>query len=376
MSRRHLWALCSALFALSACDQGPPERPSRQAPQPLPRPGHEASVEQLLGIDASALADPGPPPDPAPPAGNLRQEMQDFTTLEHCVQARAAFDPVVGDAIDALGYDTLQRDACRVLEAIKNKNPQACTPILASSLRDHCLSSVAIAQGDSSLCPTIATGHEPFCVALAQRDERLCSLVGSSKRTACRAVLQHDPSVCRGISRCERAVNRWHDLIPEVSAKPDLGTRVVITATELVDAGAPEPIERNLSAVVLPATVRRSLQGTRLQLGDQDPSAWPPASLAQSPVLSLTIQGDDKTFKQGSHTLQAESIELVALLPKIGKLESASVSEPATLEVDVLRTDIGAPVRFTLHAVAADQQRRFQVQLRVNTFVRDVVTTR
>jgi hypothetical protein len=51
---------------------------------------------------------------------------------------------VLADAVDALGYDTLVRDACRTLQARKAKDGDLCQPIIASSLRLRCGSQLAV----------------------------------------------------------------------------------------------------------------------------------------------------------------------------------------------------------------------------------------
>src|SRR5262249_57692027 len=97
--------------------EAPPEGPAR--------------VAEKLAIDAAVTE----PIDPPPQAGDLRGELDAFTTIDACVNQHAALDPLVGDAIRAIGYDTLLRDACRMLDAAKRDDPKPCDAIDPSPLR-------------------------------------------------------------------------------------------------------------------------------------------------------------------------------------------------------------------------------------------------
>src|SRR5262249_3239300 len=135
------------VFLSLAIPSGCEERSSRrEAVRPLviASRGNDASVEPLdpavrheleqieaeAGIELAAHS--------SPPSGDLRSDIESFTTLDACVRARATVDPLLGDAIEALGYDTLTRDACRILQALKAKNTEACRPIASSALRNRC----------------------------------------------------------------------------------------------------------------------------------------------------------------------------------------------------------------------------------------------
>jgi hypothetical protein len=103
-------------------------------------------VERLLHVDAGDLE---PALDPPAPPGDLKTELDEFTTVDACVQQRARLDPLVGDALDAIGYDTFLRDACRMLDAAKAQDDRRCEAIDASILRERCKATVAEIIGDA-----------------------------------------------------------------------------------------------------------------------------------------------------------------------------------------------------------------------------------
>ena len=129
---------------------------------------------------------------------------------------------MIGDAIDALGYDTLIGDACRVLEALKAKDARRCRPIAASSLRARCETNVAVLVGDPRLCPLTALGkgdaRDPLCLARASRDERLCAAMISSERASCKAMVNGRADECHGDESCVRQVERWKWVLEKARA--------------------------------------------------------------------------------------------------------------------------------------------------------------
>ncbi len=353
------------------CSWGPSSQPPTEPPKPPRRPVNlDAGVAALLGIDADV-----PPTDPPAPPGDLKAEVDAFTTLEACVGSRAPLDSVVGDAIDAIGYDSLLHDACRVLQAVKARNPAACDPIVSSSLRAHCVASVAIVAADEGMCPMELEGHDPLCVALARRDSRLCTTVSREDRATCRAVLAHDTKLCEGDRRCARLVSRWGGLVSDAAQGPELGTRVVMTLAGAADAGAGgKPMTFDLSKDTGPATVRQGPTGTKILIGETATAAWPPAMIAPEARMSVVLSADGSTIKQGKHAVERDAVSFVLLVPKVATLSSESMDGAATLDVDLVGLKIGAPVRFTLTAKMPEEIGGYRVRIEVNTFVRDVVT--
>src|SRR5579859_5282351 len=166
--------------AMAACDRAAPS-PEPEPPHPRPAPRMEGELEQMKLEAGIETAD-----DPAPPSGDLKGDIESFTTLDACVRARTAMDPLLGDAIEALGYDALPRDACRILQAMKARNAEACRPIVASGLRARCESYVAIEVGKPNLCPVNGSGkfaaRDAVCLARASRDERMCAAASAGER--------------------------------------------------------------------------------------------------------------------------------------------------------------------------------------------------
>src|SRR5580658_9409690 len=126
---------------LAGCDNSAPSRRSQLEPQPATRPVSGADASDLSGVDPPALT------------GDLASEVEGFTTVDACVDRHARVDPLVGDALEAIGYDTLFRDACRILEAAKAKDSKRCLAIETSPLRERCLATVAELAGEPDACP-------------------------------------------------------------------------------------------------------------------------------------------------------------------------------------------------------------------------------
>lgn len=369
------WLLLTTLTAVFVgCDDRPSQDPPDEPPKPpiRPRATGDASLAELLGLDAGDIV-PNVPADPAAPPGDLKSEADAFTTLEACVESRAAFDPVVGDAVDALGYTTLKRDACRVLEAVKTKSPQPCEAILSSSLKQHCASTVAVTLGDPMLCPLVGPNHDALCTAFARRDDRLCDTTEREDRMVCRAVLSRDPKVCGDDDRCRRRVQRWKSLLPERVDRPELGSKAHAEVAERIEGGT-LPTERiELLRTVNGATMRLGPAGSHLVIGEGDPKTWPPPAIVSTPRFHLRMLTSKEVIRQGRHTIPAEAVEIELLVPRRIKLSSETLEGPVLLDVDLLGTNLSDPVRFTLEADMGPSHRKFRVKLVINTFVRDVV---
>lgn len=208
-------------FGALSCDEN-----GHRAPPPLPSaepaPAPTRDLAKLLGVDAGELETRINPPAPA---GDLAGDIEHFTTLDACVEERAGIDPLVGDALEAIGYDTFLRDTCRVLDAAKAGDPTRCSGIEASSLEAQCRAVVAQVKGDPDLCPWHAPsrpsrGREPKCVALAARNPLLCGAASNPlDRATCEAALGRDPRRCASLgaaaeqARCRRDTQRWASLL-------------------------------------------------------------------------------------------------------------------------------------------------------------------
>src|SRR5215472_5511045 len=232
------------LFALCVCNRGP----ARQQPEPAP----PSSVAEALGVDAGAFI---PPVDPSPPAGDLAAELAHFSTLDACVKEHAGLDPLVGDALRSVGYETFVRDACRLLESTKAKSVAKCAPIDASSLRERCEAYVAMATASPDACPRVSpeepsAGREATCVAVAARDARLCAAEEHARRASCEALVLGEERRCAEApegarDECRRAVARWKGVLGPPRSPGELPTpRGTLTVS--APAGAP-PLARRES---------------------------------------------------------------------------------------------------------------------------------
>jgi hypothetical protein len=229
------YAAPSIAIVVASCgrDKAPlPPAPSAAETTPVATPLATplATIERALHVDAGELE---PTVDPPAQAGDLKAELDQFTTLDACVQ-HARVDPLVADALEGFGYDTFLRDACRVLDAARTHDGKRCDPIDASTLRAHCHAIVAEIAGDADACPwKIAAeprrGRDPACVAIAARDPRLCAAAeGTTERATCDAIASHDAASCNRLAarvlqgRCRRDAERWHAATPapDSRAKP------------------------------------------------------------------------------------------------------------------------------------------------------------
>lgn len=248
--RLHLSLCCGfALFSLLACEQKKP-------PPPPPEPATPGAMEEAFGLEAGTL-DPSAT-DPLPPAGDFKAEVDAFKTVNACVAEHAKLDPLLGDALRAIGYDTILRDSCRVLEAAKEKSREKCSPIASGALRSRCEAIVAYITGNDEACPLVAPGspsqgRDPTCLAIALRDPRLCNALGLLNRIQCDALVTKDENKCRAIlepdrSACIREVSRMKSIalapLTNLPALPKASAKIQLDPLE----GTKEPPEKDFDA--------------------------------------------------------------------------------------------------------------------------------
>jgi hypothetical protein len=354
-------------------------------------------------LDGGDLSENG---DPPPLAGNLAAEIEAFTTVDACVMRRAQLDPLIGDALDAIGYDTLLRDACRMLDAAKARDAKRCAAIDASSLRERCQSAVAEIGGAADGCPwrvdsKRAMGRDPACVALAARDERLCAGIRQPLgRVTCGAIAGHAPARCGALARpgerarCEREVARWESVIPPPSGdhRQGLASTGKLTVT-LGDAGA--PVVTDLQAEVNEGVVLVvGRMGTRLTLGPSSDfgvgrfPASPTAETALTLELLLPATGtklarfaSDAGRAGGggappNHETGTEPQVESFVLRLPGRSELRAPPTPAKLGLTVAKLEplrAGA-LELSFDGDLANAEGAVHVHAEVVTFVRDVVT--
>lgn len=361
--------------ALAACDREEPPRPERGV-QPAP----VSSVAKALGIDAGEVE---PAVDPPAAAGDLQAEIQGFTTLDACVEQRAHIDPLLGDALEAIGYDTFVRDACRVLDAAKAKDARRCDAIDASSLRRQCAGTVAAVVGNADACPwSIPSrpedGRDAWCLAVAARDPRLCAAEETStSRATCEATVRHDPAPCGRLpvkadqARCRRDVERWHAVTPAPDA-----SQAALPAPEgtlHVEGGDAGPVaDASLAASLARGVVlREQLDGVRLELGSV--SLPGPDFIAASPHTLATFAAELFVSTDGKRV----SIDRVELsMPGHSPLATPLARSTLVAKIDKLERARGGAVSLSLEGDLGDSTGTFHVRVQASTFVRDVVSAR
>lgn len=359
-------ALLFTVF-VSGCEDKPNEIPTVPPPP-------AASVANPLGGAASAFAT-----DPPAPAGDLKTELDRFVNLDTCVTERAKLDPLVGDALGAIGYDTFLRDACRMLEAAKDKKRESCERIDSSPLRRKCETWVAILAQAPDQCPLqyealVSRGRSSACVAVAGRDPRLCAgEARSAPRATCDAMVTRDPARCASLlpnqkASCEREVTRWKSLLsPPLEGLDKLAVPSAKLRLNGGDAGAGVDVDltTDVSNGVVVVTAR---ERARLEVGSLVESEL--AHLAAAPTraarMSLALLNDLKPALQ--------KVELI--LPN----EAPYVSPPAQCDCKVtnvkLPTTRGGEVTFSVEGKLTSGTRVQPFSLDVKTFVRDVVADR
>jgi hypothetical protein len=356
------------------CDKR--ERPPFQdRPRGAADPVSPERIARILGKDAAALV---PAVDPPPNAGDLKGDLERFTTLDACVQERAAVDPVLGDALLAIGYDTFVRDACRLLDATKAKDARRCAPIEASSLRMRCEAFVAMAAGTPDACPPDIAGdrtrgRDATCVAIAARDVRLCAGETTAKRGACEALASGDEKKCGEADRrtCARSASRWKTMLAGASASPALpepkGTLSIHGAGGTAD---PPQAETDLSidvdrGIVLTRDLGqvRWRVGSLLELGTVPHSVMPGARPRIGFELSMARDAPGEA--------KVERLELE--VP--GSLAIVFPNVRASLKVHVTQLERrrGGAVHFVVEGTIGTAPRSYAVNVDVTTFVRDTV---
>jgi hypothetical protein len=355
-----------AIVLLFLVGVGCDDSAARRRPPPPPEPASPSAMARALGLDAEALADP-----PAP-AGDLAREVADFTTLEACVEAHAKTDPLVGDALQAIGYDTFLRDACRVLQAMKNKKKDACGAIDAQGLRARCEASVAMQNGAPDDCPSEIPdaperGRDARCVAAASRDTRLCG--GAFARKACEALVLRDEKKCGPDAACAREVVRWKNVLP---------------APE--NAGAPYSTHATIEA--------RGAEGTS---DPPNPATDVAQDFARGVVVNVDFAGMHAALgarRELGATAFAPTptsrarLALDVLVPseKPAEIEHAEVTVPGSatfvlpgarfdgkVSVAKLEPKRGGEMTVTLEGTLGAAPRAYKIKAEITTFVRDVV---
>ena len=376
-----LVALATAAAWAIACDDkklGPMPAATSSAP------ASPASVVAMLGLDAGAFSETTDPP--APP-GDLKGELDRFVNVETCVRERANVDPLVGDALRAIGYDTFLRDACRLLEAAKDKKRETCEKIDSSALRLRCQSWVAMVAQTPESCPLqfegVATrGRNVTCLAIAGKDPRLCAgEPRTTVRATCDAMANRDDTKCdlllaSDVPSCKREVARWRSLLaPPLSGLPKLpGARGKLVVKG--DSGTPDPPTTDAdlaSEFARGGVVVTSRERSRVELGMIGESET--SHIAPSPNrrarLGLAVLLDPGPTPKDPGKPLLERLELE--IP--GETTIVYPGAHCDCRITTARFDRerGGEIALSLTGTVGAGTRSYKIEVELATFVRDVV---
>lgn len=375
MTRAARAAALAGLTALAACEDKPKPPPSA--------PPSAASVAESLGVDAAAFDTSDPPA----PAGDLKEELDRFVNVRACVEEKKNLDPLVADALRGIGYDTFLRDACRLLEATKDKKRETCDQIDASALRARCKVWVATAAQTPDACPLLfegapARGRAPSCVAVAGKDPRLCaSEPRPSQRATCEAMARRDASRCDALptgerAACARELLRWSNLLaPPLEGLPPLpaarGKLTVRGAPGTPDPTAPETdLGPELARGAVVVTARERARVELGSLGESEAARIAGALVKRPRVgLAVVIEPPGPGAKEPRAVLERLELELPGE-PPIVVPPSKCDCRFTTARVGTTR---GGEIALALTGTVTGAARTYQVSLDLGTFVRDVV---
>ncbi len=312
--------------------------------------------------------------DPPALAGDLRSDVETFGSLDSCVAQHAAMDPVVGDAVRAIGYDTLLRDACRTLQAMKLKDRSPCEAIASSGLQHRCESMLAMSMQDADKCPWAAaadkrTGRDATCLAVTTHDPRICAAELSTLQPTCEAFTTGDATRCAagdGDQRtCERDLERVKTLLVqrERDAHDATKPRAHLEIHGRDDAGADDV---DLSSLVAGGAIVSSLPagGVGIDLARDTEALLRLPSRTEKAHLSATI-----AVELGGAKLT--KLEIVA--PKLAQISCPSPHCDLKVTLDKMDTTRGAPITASFEGKVETPGATYQLHLVVSTFVRDIV---
>jgi hypothetical protein len=344
------------------------------------------TVAKVLEVDASEFE---ARVDPVAPPGDLRAEMEAFTTVDACVQQRGRMDPMLGDALEAIGYDTFFADACRVIDAAKAGDPKRCLGIATSALRMHCRATVAELRANPKLCPWTqpdrpAAGRDPACVAIAARSAPLCVVEHDPvERAVCVGLLEHagrGAANCQKLfsraerDQCARTVARWRSALAPGDAQVDAGAALAPAGRLRIDRGEGDGgiIAIDLARELEMGTVLvEDHGGVTFVLGslpDEGPAFLPSPNAPITFGIEIAVSGGHEGTPGGR--LRRLELDIPGRPPLL--VRSAADAESFTLRVDRLGRDRGSPVALTLDGHVHGESTT--VHFEATTFVRDVVT--
>jgi hypothetical protein len=358
-------------------------------PRPAPpvasaSPASPASVVAMLGLDAGALIETT---DPPAPAGDLKADLDRFVSVDACVKERANLDPLVGDALRGIGYDTFLRDACRLLEATKDHRAEKCDRIDSSALRVRCQSWVAMVAQTPETCPLQfeglpTRGRNVTCLAVAGKDPRVCTgEPRTAVRATCEALTARDESRCDVLlpsdaPSCKRELARWRPLLAEpLAGLPKLPTprgKLIVKG----EAGTPDPAttESELgSEMARGGVVVTSRDRARVELGMIGESET--ARMAPSPNrrarlgIAVLLEPSSNPKDPPKPVLERLELEIPGAATIVVPTAQCDC-RITTARVDRTR---GGELVLAMQGTVSSGNRSYKIDVDLATFIRDVV---
>jgi hypothetical protein len=346
-------------------------------------------LPHVTGIDAGDLEGRE---DPPAPAGDLKAEIEHFTTVDACIDQRSHLDPVLGDAIEAIGYDTFLRDACRVIDAAKANDEARCGDIDSSPLAAHCRATVAEVAASPEKCPweiadRPARGRVPACIAVAARDARLCAAVADGvSRATCEATLRHEESPCAKLrtiaqqARCARDAARWRTVVPSAAAfEPFVVAGTLhVERTERDDAapaiGGPSDVDLT-PYLERGVTIFEQYEGTQVAIGPLSEAGLdfiaPSPNSSGSLALELIVPAGSANDTGTVRLVRAE-----LLLPGRPPVATQGPRSTLVVKLDKLVRARGGVLKVVVNGTLGTGVSSVRLHAEETTFVRDVVTAR
>lgn len=335
-------------LALGCSDGTSPPGPPRSPP---PRPERPLA---LRGAPAPA-ATPGESPAPT-----------DDDPIARCVRRnREALGPELGSAVQSLGDDSLLGDACALDLAVRQRAPERCASLRLSGLRDVCTFRSAVAAARPDACPPSPglRGRDPVCVALAARDASLCGAATATERARCLAVATGDARRCEVLDPLLRS-GCLRDIEP---------LRAVASAVRRAEALAPDPARNVWSTPAGDAGVETPAPWlTRGVFVDGGGALW---IVDASVGWPRDVAGDEGRVGVALVAARGAVTVLDAKLsvPGSGPMSTADGTLRATATLTRAATRRGGRVAGRVAFAGTSAGRLVTVELRFDTFVRDVV---
>jgi len=309
--------------------------------------------------------------DPPSAAGSLATEIASFVSLEACVKAHAAVDPLVAYGLHALGYRTFLMDACRILEAGHARSDEPCRRIDATGLAQECEAVVATRMGAADRCPlrvpgSPSLGRDPTCLAIATGDARLCAAEGSDGRLRCEAITLRDASRCGAASACARDVARWRDVSPAAPQRvppPKIVAHLSVRERGSGAASVEAPLRSLVAQGVVEVKHGREISlafGTARSLGVVPSASSPEMGLRVALALTLA-EGSSPSLRHLEIDIPGKATLVVPPAQFVGTVAAARTAARG----DAISVSLVGTISSVPHV--------YDVKLDMETFIVDVI---